>query len=117
MVLTDDMIPLTLAGQYIAQGNIADIRITLFDHRSGSPVEVWMKVGDGRGVVASMSQCREPDKACPTSRIPQAPPVPQGYALQRGAERAVRSSRQVSRENQHCTILAANSGSQQGLDP
>jgi len=38
--------------------------------RSGSPVEVWMKAGDGRGVVASASQRREPDKACPTSRTP-----------------------------------------------
>ncbi len=39
--------------------------------RSGSPVEVWMKAGDGRGVVASVSQRREPDKACPTSRTPR----------------------------------------------
>ena len=41
--------------------------------RSGSPVEVWMKAGDGRGVVASVSQRREPDKACPTSRTPRLP--------------------------------------------
>jgi len=57
--------------------------------RSGSPVEVWMKTGDGRGVVASVSQRREPDKACPSSRTPPVSPAPQGCALHRGAERAV----------------------------
>ena len=41
--------------------------------RSGSPVEVWIKAGDGRGVVASVSQRREPGKACPTSRTPMLP--------------------------------------------
>ncbi len=37
---------------------------------SGSPVEVWIKAGDGRGVVASVSQRREPVKACTNRRTP-----------------------------------------------
>ncbi len=41
--------------------------------RSGSPVEVWMKAGDGRGVVASVSKRREPDKACTNRRTPGFP--------------------------------------------
>jgi hypothetical protein len=39
--------------------------------QSGSPVEVWTQTGNGRGVVASESQRREPDKACPNSRTPR----------------------------------------------
>ena len=38
--------------------------------RSGSPVEVCAKSGDGRGVVASVSQRREPGKACSNRRTP-----------------------------------------------
>ena len=39
--------------------------------RSGSPVEVCAKSGDGRGVVASVSQRREPGKACTNRRTPR----------------------------------------------
>ena len=41
--------------------------------RSGSPVEVCAKAGDGRGVVASVSQRREPGKACTNRRTPRLP--------------------------------------------